>query len=203
MSYSFRATKRDEDAIAIIRLDRGGISVSDAIRVALHECAYQKPQLAIIASMAPPKDFAAFKTTVVTFSEDLIYVAETGLPKSTPDTAPEDLPIIEKARAKFHAAYAKVDEIVLKVELFSRLIAALAVCDIHVLRKAMAYQQRQHESQARLALDPKLPIDRRRVAENWVRESSGPVLQLFRAVGIQPAVPKIQKPTSTDNVGAA
>lgn len=193
MSISFRPTKDVEDAISKIRLDRGGISISDAIRVAVLECASGKPQLAITPSMAPPKDFAAFKTTLETFSEDLLYVAETGLPKASPDTAPEDLPLLEKARAKFHAACTKIDDMVLRVELFSRFIAALAVCDIQSLRNAMRLQQLQHDAQARRALDPKLPKSERTAADNWVRQSSTPVLKLFRAVGIEPIKPEPQK----------
>lgn len=190
MSHSFRPTEQDEDAIAKIQLDRGGISVSDAIRVALHECASRKPLLAVVPAMAPPKDFSAFKKALESFAEDLVYVAETGLPKATDETGAEDLPLIKEARAKFHSTYAKVDEMVLKIELFGRLIASLASCDVEALRKAMAYQLRQHDIQSRRALDPKLPTTERTAAANWVRESSAPILAWLRAAGIKPSMPK-------------
>lgn len=202
MSISFRPTKEVSDAISKIRLDRGGISISDAIRVAVLECASGKPQLAITPSMAPPKDFAAFKKALETFSEDLLYVAETGLPKSRQDTSPEDLPLIEKARAKFHATYAKIDAIVQRVELFSRLVAALSVCDIRVLRNAVTQLQRQNDAHAQRATDQKQPTELRNKSEVWVRELSGPILAVFRAVGISPNSPA-PKTNSTNGKGKA
>lgn len=184
MSHSFRPTKQDNDAIAKIQLDRGGISVSDAIRVALHECASGKPRLAIVPAMAPPKDFSAFKKTLESFSEDLVYVAETGLPHVTPETHVEDIPAIESARAKFHTTCGHIDDIVLKVELFSRLIAALASCDITALRKAVGHQQRLHDAQTKWALDPNIEPKERAIAQTWARESAGPILALLSACGI-------------------
>ena len=121
MSTSIRFTQEDFDNISKISLARGGISLTEVVRVVLSEAANEEPVLAIVPAMAPVKDVKSFNKAVQHFSDDLQFVVETGLPDPTSDATPADRQMIKDARARFISTYAGAEEIRIKLELLLRL----------------------------------------------------------------------------------
>lgn len=186
MTRSFRSTKEDDRHIAQICLDRGGISPTDAIRVALAECASQSPVLAVKPTMASPPDLKEFLRALEKYGDDLVYVAETGLPLDQPNASDADRKELSAARGKFRAIHARTEAMQLELEQFQRMIAALSVSDVLKLQAAAKHLRRAHQNRLHWIeagkLDPKVA----RNAELWIHECSGPLLEWFVACGLLP-----------------
>lgn len=180
---SFRETKTDRDNIDTIILQRGGISRSDAIRVALAETATGKPQLTLLPQLPPIKDVEKAVGELEQHRRMWQEAIRVGWPDHLPGESDERKEKVEAARKFNDQALAKCGP---SIENMRALLASLqgaSRVDLPGAKRGAEFLKKDSQKWSKIASDSKSSPENRKIAETnfpfWA-----PLLQFLHMTGL-------------------
>lgn len=184
---TFRPTERDLKNLDAVAFNNGGLTNSDAIRLALEREAHRAESYVRFVKMTPPPEFAAMRKTLEADRQFFEHAYKAGFPYVGDGASAEEKASAAQHRKKIEEAYRRIDEHTDALHTFILFNAGVAGLSPGVLVTHANYLQKTINKDAVKLKDPNLaPADRKNFAQllgHWRQ-----MLQLIISCGFQPTV---------------
>ena len=180
---SFRANKTDLANINKIILDRGGLSKSDAIRVALQETATNEPKLVIKPQLPPIDEVEKVISTLNRFIGELRDANRCGWPEHNPGENAERAKKVDEARQRYEATFAEFEPRVNQLRILRKSVNACERMDVTQLKMDITIMQQVCEGYETMSKNSELPQNTRALMDKR-NEALKRISGFFTEVGI-------------------